>query len=323
MKKPNDRNRLKRRNIFCSLNALRNERSVEKNFAYRMVEWLGYSDEQIVVDESIEQIAIREGRRQELYRPDIVLFASERPRIIIEVKAPNRNVTEGHYQVASYALMMNQRFDDENPIAYCILTNGLETYIFFWDQAINLQYLEFGDWIDGNPKMRWAKEQLSHDTIKRLGSIENWRIGDRKQIEDLMALVEGNAISMGAIWRLFMTANAYPQSLGVFLEFPWHRKIYSELVDLGLIFPETPNELHYQRLIQSQEYTRFHHWEGISFSLTRIGFELVKKMLSSPELLRRYRLDQNRIKSVIIVISSPENAKIYAKRLQMLGIETS
>lgn len=300
------------KNSFFGSDALSNERSVEKNFVYRLVDWLGYPDKEVATDTSIKKLSIRRGRRKELFRPNVVLHREGRPRILIEVKPPSDDLSDGHYQLASYALMLNQRYSATNPISYCLLTNGLETYIFFWGQAVDLQYLDFSDWNDGNPKLEWAARHISFHALEQIDKFIVQYVGNRKRLEDVMDLVKGDAISVAAMSRLLMIANSIPTGgLGVHLEFAWHRKIYSELVGLGLAGIEPSNRLHYKRLLESASYTSLTGWCGVVFHLTRLGREMLLWLFSSAELVRRYEISAERVTEIEEILRSKKHRKKF------------
>ena len=151
------------KNKFCALRDLTNESTVEDFFITRLLKDLGYKDEDIKRKESIEELTIPAGgRRKEQYRPDYVCFILQKPRIIIDAKAPKENVDDFHYQVSGYALTINQQFKEENPVTYCILSNGVITKVYEWDKKDPILILAFSDFKEGKPKYTQLREKLSY-----------------------------------------------------------------------------------------------------------------------------------------------------------------
>lgn len=147
---------------FCALKDLTNESTVEDFFITRLLKDLGYKDQDIKRKESIEKLTIPTGgRRKEQYRPDYVCFILQKPRIIIDAKAPRENVDDFHYQVSGYALTINQRFKEENPVKYCVLSNGVITKVYEWDKKDPILILAFSDFNERKPKYTQLREKLS------------------------------------------------------------------------------------------------------------------------------------------------------------------
>ena len=113
------------KNFFCILEDLKNEASVEALFVERLLKALDYPDNKVARKESITQITIGKGAKKENYKPDYVLFNKiGDPIIVIDAKAPSENPESYHYQVSSYALYLNQKYVDKNPVQYVIVTRG-------------------------------------------------------------------------------------------------------------------------------------------------------------------------------------------------------
>ena len=154
-------------NKFCRSTDLSNEASVESFFVLRLLADLGYEDAEIIPKTAIEELPIPRGRQREPYTPDFVLQTSGRPRWLIDAKATTVQIEDYTYQCAGYALMINRRFED-SPLRYYLLTNGLLTRIYLWDQQEPVLSLRFADYEDGNPR---------YETLKRLLGAEEARQG--------------------------------------------------------------------------------------------------------------------------------------------------
>ena len=126
--------------MFCEKEHLGNEDSVEKLFLDRLIGNLKFKDSDIKTKQSIKQLVISRGRRKENYKPDYVLYKNKKPKIVIEAKATNEDVDEFIYQAANYSLLLNSAYKNENPVKYFLISNGLITKIFKWDEE---QYTKF------------------------------------------------------------------------------------------------------------------------------------------------------------------------------------
>jgi len=154
------------RNIFCRASDLTNEASVEAFFVLRLLAHLAYRDDEIKPKESIEELNIPRGSRTERYRPDYVLIGKGVPRWLIDAKAPNEQIERYTYQCAGYALQINRRLR-ERPLRYYLLTNGLVTGVYIWDQDEAILSLRFSDFAVDNPKFQTLTRLLSAESARR------------------------------------------------------------------------------------------------------------------------------------------------------------
>src|SRR6056297_3640675 len=138
------------KNIFCDKKVLNNEDSVEKFFLDRLIKKLGYEDIEIKTKTSIKELMIGKGRNKEKYKPDYVIYKKDKPVIVIDAKATREDLDEYIYQVSSYSLLINQNFKNENPIRFSILSNGITTKIYNWDENKPLLTLNFEDFVEKN-----------------------------------------------------------------------------------------------------------------------------------------------------------------------------
>jgi type I restriction enzyme M protein len=137
-------------NKYCRSTDLSNEASVESFFVMRLLADLGYEDREIKPKRSIDGVSVARGRKRELYKPDYLIVAG-RPRWLIDAKATNEQIEDYTYQGAGYALGVNRRFTD-SPLRFYMLTNGLLTRVYAWDQEEAVLSLRFADFADGNRK---------------------------------------------------------------------------------------------------------------------------------------------------------------------------
>ena len=147
-----------RANKFCRSIDLTNEASVEAFFVLRLLTDLGYRDDEIVPKRSIEKLRIPRGRQRERYKPDFLVKTNRRPRWLIDAKSTSDQVDTYAYQCAGYALLINRKFQDR-PLRFYMLTNGLLTRVYAWDQEEPILSLRFADFVDRNTR---------YETLKRL-----------------------------------------------------------------------------------------------------------------------------------------------------------
>jgi type I restriction enzyme M protein len=159
------------KNLFCNDTDLRNEASVESLFVDRLLNALNYPDNRVRRKESIEEIVIGRGRKKEKYKPDYVLLDSNSiPIVVLDAKNPDENPEDFHYQVSSYALYLNQKYSDRNPVLYTILTNGHIFLVYPWDSDRPVFFLRFEDFVDGNENFLDLRSNLSFSAFNQVAA---------------------------------------------------------------------------------------------------------------------------------------------------------
>lgn len=154
-------------NKFCRSDALSNEASVEQFFVARLLEDLGYEDNEIKPKTAISALPVGKGRKKEPYKPDFLIYGNKKPRWIIDAKSTNENPDDFVDQGAGYCLAVNQKYPD-NPVHYFMLTNGFLTRIYRWDKEQPIMSLRFADFSDGNTKYKSLKALLG-SVVARTG----------------------------------------------------------------------------------------------------------------------------------------------------------
>src|SRR4051794_13070535 len=154
------------KNKYCRSSDLTNEASVESFFVLRLLEDLGYEDREIRTKENIDQRKIPRGSRRELYRPDYLLVSKGQPRWLIDAKSPDEQVEDYTFQGAGYALQVNRQ-SKTKPLKYYMLTNGLLTRVYVWDQEEAILSLRFGDFVDGNTKFEALTALLNAKVVRK------------------------------------------------------------------------------------------------------------------------------------------------------------
>lgn len=153
-------------NKYCRSSDLTNEASVESFFVLRLLADLGYEDREVLPKRAIQELRIPKGRKREPYKPDYILVARKKPRWLIDAKAVDETIEDWTYQCAGYALLVNRKYRDR-PLKFYMLTNGLLTRVYAWDQEEAVLSLRFADFADGNPKFEALKELLGADIVRR------------------------------------------------------------------------------------------------------------------------------------------------------------
>ena len=152
-------------NKFCRSTDLTNEASVETFFVNRLLADLEYKDAEIKTKKAIKELRIPKGRQTELYRPDYLMMSGISPRWLIDAKSTNDKIEDFTHQCAGYALQINRKYP-ERPVRYYMLTNGLLTRVYVWDQEEAVLSLRFGDVVDGNVKFQTLRKMLGADVVR-------------------------------------------------------------------------------------------------------------------------------------------------------------
>lgn len=153
-------------NLYCRLDSLSNEASVEKFFVDRMLDDLDYRDSQVQTKKSISELTISLGGSKTVrYKPDYVLTFKRKPRWVLDAKATNETLEKWVPQCSGYCLALNQSFKKENPVEFFVLTNGIETKVYHWDENEPVLELGFSDFDIGNPKYEQLRGMLSAKSL--------------------------------------------------------------------------------------------------------------------------------------------------------------
>ncbi|MFI5059476.1 MAG: hypothetical protein ACHQLQ_14990 [Candidatus Acidiferrales bacterium] len=154
-----------RTNLYCRLEDLSNEASVETFFISRLLKDLGYKDSQIQPKKSLESLTVARGHKREKYKPDYALTVKRAPRCIIDAKGIEENLDEWIEQCSGYCLALNRKIKGSNPVRYFVLSNGKTTKVYEWDKDEPLLVLDFSDFEAANTKYARLRELLGADTI--------------------------------------------------------------------------------------------------------------------------------------------------------------
>jgi len=158
---------MRRENDFCRLADLKNEADVEQAFMRRLLEHLGYTDNQIRPKDSLTTLTVGGMRGQSAnYRPDFALKIVQHVRWIVEAKAPDENLDKHIWQPRGYCTLLNGEYRDDNPVKYFLLSNGSKTRLYQWDINDPILELNFGEFVAGNAKYEKLIEYLSPNAFR-------------------------------------------------------------------------------------------------------------------------------------------------------------
>lgn len=173
---------------FGKLADLGNEATVEQFFVARLLKDLGYSDSQIKPKVSIDELKISKGRRSEKWRPDYAITSRGRVRWICEAKGVEEDLDDWVSQSQSYCLALNSTQSD-NPVEFFMLTNGVTTRVYRWDDATPIVEASFGDFVDDNQAYATIRTHLRADAFKAVPGTAPRATGEhilrRRSVSDL------------------------------------------------------------------------------------------------------------------------------------------
>lgn len=175
------------KNMFCSETDLKNEADVEALFVDRLLNKLKYPDNRVSRKESISQIVIGRGSQKENYKPDYVLYDSAgEPIIVLDAKSPKEKSKEYHYQVSAYALYLNQKYADKNPVRYVAIVNGNELIVWPWDSDQPIFFLRFEDFQEQNEKWLELNSNIGYDAFRQVALTKDIFHFERPELSTLI-----------------------------------------------------------------------------------------------------------------------------------------
>lgn len=155
------------KNKFCQLADLGNEASVEQFFVNRLLRDLGYKDSQIKPKESLDALAVWQGsKKKPKWRPDYALAYNGKVRWICDAKGVEENLDAWVGQCSSYCLELNKTYPNDNPTLFFMLTNGVTTRIYRWDNDTPLIEASFHHFVDGNTHFEDIRKLLAPGSFK-------------------------------------------------------------------------------------------------------------------------------------------------------------
>lgn len=155
-------------NVFCRRGDLGNEASVEQFFVSRLLTRIGYADDQIRPKTSLSELSVSLGRRRVKYKPDYALVIKGKTRWIVEAKAVGEPLDEFLAQCGSYCHQLNAAETGSNPVEYFVITDGIETRLYRWDDtSAPLVTLQFDDFHESNATFRRFIELVEPGAFRR------------------------------------------------------------------------------------------------------------------------------------------------------------
>lgn len=163
------------KNIFCDSSVLKNEADVETFFIIKLLREIGYQDGQIKPKHSLQELSVKNlhSRRAIKYRPDYGIVIDRKLRMIIEVKSPSEKIENHILQARDYCATINGEYENEKPVKYFILSNGVKTALYKHDYNIPLLELDFEEFSFNNIKFKKMKDLLKTEHIVSNDSPEN------------------------------------------------------------------------------------------------------------------------------------------------------
>ncbi|QNA43698.1 N-6 DNA methylase [Lacibacter sediminis] len=155
------------KNKYCSQNDFHNEADIEQVFVRRLLEDFGFSDSDIRPKNALSQLTVggMRGSGYERYRPDFAIKLGTKIVTIIEVKAPTENLKNHFWQPAAYTRLINGEYRGSNPVKFFILTNGLEFWVYNWDENNPFLKLDFSDFEDSNTNFKKLSKLLAKSNL--------------------------------------------------------------------------------------------------------------------------------------------------------------
>ena len=166
-------------NIFGDSSNLHNSADVEALFIEPLLKVLRYPASKIRRKASIEELVLpMSGSHGERDKPDYVLLDSAgRPAVVADAKHPiNENPSDFRYQVTGYALLINQRYED-NSVRYCVVTNGCITELLEWDREGPILVVRYQDFDSGNHLNASLRSDLTYDVFNQIEAVKKVREG--------------------------------------------------------------------------------------------------------------------------------------------------
>jgi len=154
------------KNIFCERNNLRNESDVEQFFIIRLLKEFGYRDSNILTKFTIPKHFIGKGAKRKEHRPDYAIKIGNTWVMIIETKTPKDAIEKYVQEAQDYATIINRGYIGEDPIKFCLITNGLKTKLVLFNQNKPLVELSFSEFQRDNEKFKKLLDFISYNKIK-------------------------------------------------------------------------------------------------------------------------------------------------------------
>ena len=88
-----------------------------------------------------------------------------KPKWVLDAKATDEDLEKWVPQCSGYCLGLNQSFKKENPVDFFVLSNGIKTNVYHWDDKEPVIELAFADFAVGNPKYEKLRAMLAASSL--------------------------------------------------------------------------------------------------------------------------------------------------------------
>jgi len=222
-------------NAFCDSANLHNEADVEALFLEPLIRLLRYPENRVRRKRAIEELAIARGSRRERYKPDFIfLDAAGRPVVVVDAKSPEEAPSDYHYQASGYALLINQRYPD-NPVRYCLLSNGFTSELYPWDRNTPLLVMRFDDFSSGDTKLAELRAAIAYEAFNQEEAVKDVQPYYRRPT--ISEVVTAFEVAHNLIWKKEKsppTKAFYELAKLLFVKLRQDRKIH-ELISSGQV----------------------------------------------------------------------------------------
>lgn len=227
------------KNLFCNLKDLTHEDSVEKFFIDKLIIKLGYKNKDIKTKTSIKDLVVGKGSKKGNHKPDYVLYKTKLPVIVIDAKNTEINVDDYVFQTSGYSLALNQTYKGKNPIKYFILSNGLITKLYNWDEEEPILTIKFEEFKEKNPKYIKLLKLISYNKINHVEKKEEgfkFEKVEKNEVEGVFRACHN------LIWKKEAISPSdafYEFSKLFFIKLKQDKDIHINFIDKGMYVPIT------------------------------------------------------------------------------------
>jgi len=227
------------KNLFCNLKDLTHEDSVEKFFIDKLIIKLGYKNKDIKTKTSIKDLVVGKGSKKGNHKPDYVLYKTKLPVIVIDAKNTEINVDDYVFQTSGYSLALNQTYKGKNPIKYFILSNGLITKLYNWDEEEPILTIKFEEFKEKNPKYIKLLKLISYNKINQVEKKEEGYKFDKVEKNEVEGVFRA---CHNLIWKKEAISPSdafYEFSKLFFIKLKQDKDIHINFIDKGMEVPIT------------------------------------------------------------------------------------
>ncbi len=147
---------------------LTSEAEVETRLLAALFHDLGYPPTSIIPKASVPPLLVASGSRRHPVQVDFLLQNAEgKTRVVVEAKDPRLSLADAWGQAAGYALSYNSNKQDEDRIAWLLISNGHMTSLFRHDSSQPTLTLRLSDFVSGSPPYAALRTYLKFQAAVR------------------------------------------------------------------------------------------------------------------------------------------------------------